>query len=171
MARPPNLRRIGIGCETRVFKPAGTPLRGLGVVRLDLDGLEALRLADLDGLYHEAAAEQMGVSRATFGRILTEARARVAQALVEGQALRIGGGSVVEGEAEHCRARSTGAAPAAAAAAAAGAGGQATPREPSALNQRAIRPREGHMNARRGERAGACGGGRPPRLARLGRTS
>lgn len=100
MARPPNLRRIGIGCETRVFKPAGTPLHGLGVVRLDLDGLEALRLADLDGLYQEAAAERMGVSRATFGRILTEARARVARALVEGQALRIGGGSVVEGEAE-----------------------------------------------------------------------
>ncbi|OYW05705.1 MAG: hypothetical protein B7Z61_05190 [Acidobacteria bacterium 37-71-11] len=100
MARPPNPRRIGIGCETRVFKPAGTPLHGLGVVRLDLDGLEALRLADLDGLYQEAAAEQMGVSRATFGRILTEARARVAQALVEGKALRIGGGSVVEGEAE-----------------------------------------------------------------------
>jgi uncharacterized protein len=100
MARPPNLRRIGIGCETRVFKPAGTPLRGLDVVRLDLDGLEAMRLADLNGLYHEAAAEQMGVSRPTFGRILTEARARVAQALVEGQALRIGGGSVVEGDAE-----------------------------------------------------------------------
>jgi len=100
MARPPNLRRIGIGCETRVFKPAGTPLHGLGVVRLDLDGLEAMRLANLDGLYQEAAAEQMGVSRATFGRILTEARARVAQALVEGKALRIGGGSVVEGEAE-----------------------------------------------------------------------
>ncbi len=100
MARPPNLRRIGIGCETRVFKPVGSPLQALGVVRLDLDGLEALRLADLDGLYQEAAAEQMGVSRATFGRILTEARARVARALVEGKALRIGGGSVVGGEAE-----------------------------------------------------------------------
>ena len=100
MPRPPNPRRIGIGCETRVFKPVGTPLHALSVVRLDLDGLEALRLANLDGLYQEAAAERMGVSRATFGRILTEARARVAQALVEGQALRIGGGSVIEGEAE-----------------------------------------------------------------------
>ncbi len=100
MARPPTPRRVGIGCEARVFKPTGTPLHALDEVRLDLDGLEALRLADLDGLYQEAAAERMGVSRATFGRILSEARTRVAQALVEGKALRIGGGSVVEGEIE-----------------------------------------------------------------------
>ncbi len=72
-------------------------MRELPVVRLDLDGLEALRLADLEGLYQEAAAEQMGVSRATFGRIVATARARVAEALLEGKALRIGGGAVVEG--------------------------------------------------------------------------
>jgi predicted DNA-binding protein (UPF0251 family) len=101
MARPPNPRRIDPGLEIRVFKPAGTPLRGLQVVKLDLDGLEALRLADLEGLYHEAAAAQMGVSRATFGRILAEARARVAETLTEGKALRIGGGPVIEGEAEN----------------------------------------------------------------------
>lgn len=97
MARPPHPRRVGLGFETRVFKPAGTPLRELPVVRLDLDGLEALRLADLEGLYQEAAAEQMGVSRATFGRIVATAHARVAEALLEGKALRIGGGAVVEG--------------------------------------------------------------------------
>jgi predicted DNA-binding protein (UPF0251 family) len=88
---------VGLGCETRVFKPAGTPLRELPVVHLDLDGLEALRLADLEGLYQEAAAEQMGVSRATFGRIVAAAHARVAEALLHGKALRIGGGAVVEG--------------------------------------------------------------------------
>ncbi len=97
MARPPHPRRVGLGFETRVFKPAGTPLRELPVVRLDLDGLEALRLADLEGLYQEAAAERMGVSRATFGRIVATAHARVAEALLEGKALRIGGGAVVEG--------------------------------------------------------------------------
>ncbi len=75
-------------------------MRELPVVRLDLDGLEALRLADLEGLYQDAAAEQMGVSRATFGRILTAAHARVAEALLEGKALRMGGGPVVEGEPE-----------------------------------------------------------------------
>ena len=100
MARPPNPRRVDPGLEIRVFKPAGTPLRGLQIVQLDLDGLEALRLADLEGLYHEAAAEQMNVSRATFGRILAVARSRVADALTAGKALRIGGGPVIEAEGE-----------------------------------------------------------------------
>jgi predicted DNA-binding protein (UPF0251 family) len=98
MARPPSLRRVDLGFDTRVFKPAGIPTRDLKVVRLDLDGLEALRLADREGLYHEAAAEQMGVSRATFGRILSEARARVAETLTDGKALWIGGGPVIEGD-------------------------------------------------------------------------
>jgi hypothetical protein len=56
---------------------------------LGLDGLEALRLADAEGLYQEAAAEQMGVSRPTFARILTHARAVVADALTEGKVLLI----------------------------------------------------------------------------------
>ena len=77
-----------------VFKPAGIPGRFLEEVVLGLDGLEALRLAGLEGLYHEAAAARMGVSRATFGRIVEDARRRVAEALVEGKLLRIEGGPV-----------------------------------------------------------------------------
>lgn len=99
MPRPPSPRRIGIAAaQTGFFKPAGKPLREIELVHLDLDGLEALRLADLDGLYHEAAAERMGVSRATFGRVLAEARSRVADALVNGKAISIGGGKVVENQ-------------------------------------------------------------------------
>jgi hypothetical protein len=56
---------------------------------LYLDELEAIRLADLEGLYHEQGAERMGVSRATFGRILEGARRKIAGVLVQGQALRI----------------------------------------------------------------------------------
>lgn len=56
--------------------------------------IEVLRLADIEGLYEEETARRMGVSRAIFTRVLTEARARVAQALVERQALVIGGGPV-----------------------------------------------------------------------------
>jgi predicted DNA-binding protein (UPF0251 family) len=98
MSRPPNPRHIATGLGAELFKPAGTPLHALEVVTLDLDGLEALRLADLVGLYHEAAAEMMGVSRATFGRVLVEARRRVSEALVLGKALRVGGGDVIESE-------------------------------------------------------------------------
>jgi predicted DNA-binding protein (UPF0251 family) len=77
-----------------VFKPAGIPLSRLGEVVMTLDEFEALRLADLEGLYHEQAAKQMGVSRPTFSRIIDSAHAKSADALVHGKALRIEGGPV-----------------------------------------------------------------------------
>jgi predicted DNA-binding protein (UPF0251 family) len=77
-----------------VFKPAGIPATGLVEVVLGMDELEAIRLADADGLYHEQAAREMNVSRQTFGRIVSAARTKVAQALIEGKALRIDGGVV-----------------------------------------------------------------------------
>lgn len=57
------------------------------------DELEALRLADLEGLYQADAALKMGVSRQTFGNIVESARNKVADVLVNGRALRIQGGS------------------------------------------------------------------------------
>jgi predicted DNA-binding protein (UPF0251 family) len=71
------------------FKPRGIPLVALEEVRLGLDELEAIRLADLEGAYHRDASRQMGVSRPTFGRILNQARRKVAEAVVQGKALRI----------------------------------------------------------------------------------
>jgi predicted DNA-binding protein (UPF0251 family)/predicted Fe-Mo cluster-binding NifX family protein len=76
------------------FKPQGIPLRDLAEVCLGVDGFEAIRLADLEGLGMEEAAARMGVSRHTFGRILADGRRAVAAALVLGRALRIAGGNV-----------------------------------------------------------------------------
>ena len=56
---------------------------------MDLDELEAIRLADYEGRYHEDAARDMKVSRATFGRIVNRARRKVAEALILGKALKI----------------------------------------------------------------------------------
>jgi hypothetical protein len=58
-------------------------------VCLSMDEVEALRLCDLEGRYHEEAAGQMKVSRPTFGRIIREARRKVAEALIRGKALKI----------------------------------------------------------------------------------
>ena len=66
-------------------------MRLLEAVDLAADELEALRLADLDDLYQEQAAEQMGVSRQTFGVIVARARRKVADALTGGKAIRIEG--------------------------------------------------------------------------------
>jgi predicted DNA-binding protein (UPF0251 family) len=64
--------------------------------------LEAIRLKDLLGLEQEESAEHMGVSRPTFQRILIEGRAKIAAALIEGQAIRIEGGNYCLGQ-EQCR--------------------------------------------------------------------
>jgi len=63
-------------------------------VNLTLDELEALRLADFDGLYQEEAAAKMNVSRQTFGNIIKSAHKKIAGALLQGKALKIEGGFV-----------------------------------------------------------------------------
>lgn len=68
-----------------------------------LDEFEAVRLADLNELYQEDAAEQMGVSRPTFSRILDAARHKLADVLVHGKALRIEGGPVQVEPRRCCR--------------------------------------------------------------------
>jgi uncharacterized protein len=92
MARPKFCRRVSQQPVYRIFKPVGVPMATLEEVVLSVDELEAIRLADLEGLYQEQAAERMNVSRQTFGRIVEAARQKVARVLTEGFALRIEGG-------------------------------------------------------------------------------
>jgi predicted DNA-binding protein (UPF0251 family) len=78
-----------------VFKPRGIPATQLEIVELGMDELEAFRLAAMEGLHHAAAGKKMGVSRATFGRILEKARRKIAEALIEGKMLQFAGGEVL----------------------------------------------------------------------------
>jgi uncharacterized protein len=94
MARPFCCRRVAAEPESNYFKPRGVPLISLEEVRMTMDEFEALRLADLEGLYQEAAAARMEISRPTFGRIVESAHRKVADALVNGKALKIEGGEV-----------------------------------------------------------------------------
>jgi predicted DNA-binding protein (UPF0251 family) len=80
--------------DVAYYKPRGVPLSMLQCVELAVDELEALRLADLEGLYQDEAAQRMNVSRQTFGRIIEAAHKKVADALVHGKALSIEGGPV-----------------------------------------------------------------------------
>ncbi len=89
MSRPKKCRCVNCCPDSSYFKPRGIPFVNLEEVFLNLDELEAIRLADLEGLYHEEAAGKMNVSRATFGRILVAARRKVAEAIVNGKALKI----------------------------------------------------------------------------------
>jgi uncharacterized protein len=92
MPRPKRCRHISSTPGSSYFKPRGIPLIALEEVVLDADEFEAIRLADLEGFYQELAAEKMGVSRQTFGRIIESAHRKVAESLVKGKALKIEGG-------------------------------------------------------------------------------
>jgi predicted DNA-binding protein (UPF0251 family)/predicted Fe-Mo cluster-binding NifX family protein len=101
LSRPLGERILVRALPPRLIKPAGVPAKGLPLLVLRADEAEALRLADLEGLYHEAAARSMGVSRQTFGRIVGSARRKVADALLNGKALRVDEGAATirdEGE-------------------------------------------------------------------------
>ena len=93
MGRPHKKRFVGYNPGVSYFKPRGIPMRELEEIRLTVDEREALRLADLEGLSHEEAGQQMGVSRATFGRIIEQARKIVADALINGKAINVEGGN------------------------------------------------------------------------------
>lgn len=90
MARPVKSRRICCVPAASYFKPVGIPMCELDEIVLGMDELEAMRLTDLGGLYQADAAEQMGVSRQTIGNILNSAHHKLADALLNGKALRIG---------------------------------------------------------------------------------
>jgi len=103
MPRPPKCRRISSMPDIIYFKPAGIPVQELEEVALALDELEAIRLADLEGLYQEDAAASMNVSRQTFANILSSAHHKLAETVIHGRALRIEGGCIeVKGEQFIC---------------------------------------------------------------------
>jgi len=79
MPRPKKFKIVRHLLESIRFRPFG---KSHGKVILELEELEAIRLADYEGLYQESAAKQMGISRQTFGRILSQAHRKIADALL-----------------------------------------------------------------------------------------
>lgn len=92
MPRPRKLRSVQARPIVDAFIPNRMPPWGREEIILSTEDLEAIRLNDFQGLDQETAARMMNVSRQTFGRILAEARAIIADALVMGKVLRIEGG-------------------------------------------------------------------------------
>jgi len=104
MARPKTRRRVQTQPLVGLFIPWGADPGRLKGVTLSIDGWEALRLVDAQGLDQAAAAATMGISRPTLSRLLAEARCATAKALANGWAIRIEGGQVVIGPAESAKA-------------------------------------------------------------------
>jgi predicted DNA-binding protein (UPF0251 family)/predicted Fe-Mo cluster-binding NifX family protein len=94
MPRPQFRRNIGFLPSVTYFKPAGVRMAELEEVVIPHDEVEAIRLKDLLGLPQEEAAKQMNISQPTFHRLLLSAHGKMADAVVNGKALRIEGGNV-----------------------------------------------------------------------------
>jgi predicted DNA-binding protein (UPF0251 family) len=93
MPRPVKWRRVDSIPSVTHFKPAGIPLHSLEEVNLTVEEVEAIRLKDLEGLEQEECAQRMQISRPTFHRVLESARSKLADALLNGKAIRIEGGN------------------------------------------------------------------------------
>ena len=89
MPRPRKPRRLQFQPNVYYYKPVGVPMRELEEVSLFSDELEALKLHDVDGLSHIVSAQRMGVSQPTFGRILDSAYKKIANAIINGKAIKV----------------------------------------------------------------------------------
>ncbi len=92
MSRPQKQRCICSVPEVTGFEPQGCAPSGS--ITLTYDEYETIRLLDHMQLTQEQCAKRMGISRPTVTRIYDEARRKMADMIVNGKSLVIGGGDV-----------------------------------------------------------------------------
>ena len=103
MPRRKKCRKVCQMPQTREFRPLGR-VDCRNPVILTVDEYEAIRLIDKQGFSQEECSNYMQVARTTVQMIYTEARRKLAEALVDGRPLRIEGGDyqLCDGQEEVC---------------------------------------------------------------------
>ncbi|NMB47854.1 DUF134 domain-containing protein [Candidatus Kuenenbacteria bacterium] len=89
MSRPRLCRKINFNPDITYFKPQGVPMRELEIVELTTEEMEAYRLRYINDLEQKEAAEKMHTSQSTYQRILHSAYKKIADALINGKAIKI----------------------------------------------------------------------------------
>jgi predicted DNA-binding protein (UPF0251 family) len=89
MVRPRICRRILSNPNSDYFKPRGIPMRELEESVLAMDEFEAINLKDLQGLEQSECAKKMNISQPTFHRLVVSARKKIADAIINGKAIKI----------------------------------------------------------------------------------
>jgi len=89
MPRPRLCRCIKFNPNVTYFKPQGIPMSGLEVVELTTEEMEAYRLRYINDLDQQQAAEKMDTSASTYQRIINSAYKKIADALINGKAIKI----------------------------------------------------------------------------------
>ena len=92
MVRPRRARRIRFMPDVTYFKPQGIRIRDLEIIELTFDEIECVRLSEIKELSQVDAAKKMKIHQSTFQRSLAKARKKIADALINGKAIKIQGG-------------------------------------------------------------------------------
>lgn len=92
MPRPRRCRRIAFEPNITYFKPAGIRMMDIKETMLNLEEFEAIRLVDFKNIDQTNAAKKMNISQPTLSRLLTSARKKLADAIINGKAIKIKGG-------------------------------------------------------------------------------
>lgn len=92
MPRPRKWRRVCCLPENNKFGPLNSPAESMNYVNMSVDEYETIRLIDLEGFTQEECAGQMNIARTTVQGIYFDARKKLAESLVNGKVLFIGGG-------------------------------------------------------------------------------
>jgi len=91
MPRPCKRRRVRGQPTSCYFKPAGIRKRELEESVLTIEEFEAVRLKDSLNLEQSECAQKMNISQPTFHRIILSARKKIADAIINGKAIKIEG--------------------------------------------------------------------------------
>lgn len=89
MPRPRLCRNIEFNPNITYFKPQGVPMRNLEIIELTIEEMEAYRLRHINDLEQQEAADKMHTSQSTYQRILYSAYKKIADALINGKAIKI----------------------------------------------------------------------------------
>lgn len=93
MSRPVKWKKVCCLPETDLFGPLNAKNTEDGIITMSVEEYETIRLIDLEGLLQEECAESMHVARTTVQKIYNDARKKLADALVNGNVLKIEGGN------------------------------------------------------------------------------
>ena len=92
MPRHKRIRKIFFQPDVTYFRPRGILLSNLEEITISFDEIEAVRLIDSEGIEQSQAGKKMGISQSTLSRLLKTARKKLANAIINGKAIKIQGG-------------------------------------------------------------------------------
>ena len=104
MPRPMKWRKVCCMPENSRYGPLDLAPDESVFINMTVDEYETVRLIDLEGFTQEECAVQMNIARTTVQGIYNEARKKIAESLVNGKVLLIGGGEykLCDGAGREC---------------------------------------------------------------------